>query len=36
MDLIESKSYDSSSSFQEEITSLLTIVQYEIETIIPS
>jgi hypothetical protein len=36
MDLIESKTYHSSSSFQEEIPSLLTIVQDEIETVIPS
>jgi hypothetical protein len=36
MDLIESKSYHSSSSFQEEITSLLTMGQDEIETVIPS
>jgi hypothetical protein len=36
MDLIESKTYHSPSSFQEEIPSLLTIVQDEIETIIPS
>jgi hypothetical protein len=37
MDLIESKSYHSSSSFQgEEIPSLLTIVRDEIETVIPS
>jgi anionic cell wall polymer biosynthesis LytR-Cps2A-Psr (LCP) family protein len=35
MDLIESKSYHSPSSF-EEIPSLLTIVQDEIETVIPS
>jgi hypothetical protein len=35
MDLIESKSYHSSSSFQgDEIPSLLTIVQDEIETVI--
>ena len=37
MDLIESKTYHSSSSFQgDEIPSLLTIVQDEIETVIPS
>jgi hypothetical protein len=37
MDLIELKSYRSSSSFQgEEIPSLLTIVQDEIKTVIPS
>jgi hypothetical protein len=36
MDLIESKTYHSSSSFQEEIPGLLTIVQDDIETVIPS
>jgi hypothetical protein len=37
MDLIESKTYHSSSIFQgDEIPSLLTIVQDEIETVIPS
>jgi hypothetical protein len=36
MDLTKSKTYHSSSSFQEEILSLLTIVQDEIETVIPS
>jgi hypothetical protein len=36
MELMESKNYHSSSSFQEEIPSLLTIVQVEIETVIPS
>jgi hypothetical protein len=35
MDLIESKLYHSLSSFQEEIPNLLTIVQDEIEIVIP-